>query len=136
MPSPAASPICARCRQPIQGTWRKDRFGNCYCEPCAQALIGAAARVKQRAEALRSIQQHAPQPAPPPPPAPIPVTEPAPAAQPGPAVRAPAPRAAAPHPAAASSDGSPIIPDLSVPESLTAEGTIAVEPERDKPRLH
>jgi hypothetical protein len=126
MSSQAASPICARCRQPIAGTWRRDRFGNCYCEPCAQALIGAAARVKQRAAGLRSIQEHAARAAPAPA-APIPVAEIAPPHQ------APAPRHAAPAPPR---DGSPIIPDLSVPESLMVDGIIAVEPEKDKPRLH
>lgn len=133
MSSQTASPTCARCRQPIAGVWRKDRFGNCYCEPCAQALVGAATRAKQRAAGLRSIQQHATNATPAPEPVPVTVAEPA--AQPAPAARAPAPHAAPPqHPPPA--DGAPIIPDLSVPEALTTEGIIALEPETDKPRLH
>lgn len=135
-----ASPICARCRQPIQGTWRKDRFGNCYCEPCAQALIGAAVRVKQRAAGLRSIQEHAAAV----PPAPVkqqqakPQSAPIPlAADPGPAPPPQGPsRAPVPQPTAHANDGPPIIPDLSVPEALTPQGTIALEPEKERPQLH
>jgi hypothetical protein len=140
MSDQAASPICARCRQPIAGASRRDRFGNSYCEACAQALIGASQRAKQRAAGLKSIQANAaavPKPAPP---------EPAPVA----ATSASTPLAAAPAPASASAprpkrpatappapaEGAPIIPDLSIPEKLTADGTIALEPEQEKPKLH
>ncbi len=59
MTNPAPTPFCARCRQAIAGPSRKDRFGNAYCEACAQALIAATERVKQRAAGLASIQARA-----------------------------------------------------------------------------
>jgi hypothetical protein len=126
-----AAPICARCRQAIAGPSRKDRFGNVYCEPCAQALIAASQRVQQRAVGLKSIHEHVAASSPRPQGA-SPMTA-SPAPQPAAATAAP------PGPSTPASDRSadaPFIPDLTEPESSPADGTIALEPEdrKTKPR--
>jgi RNA polymerase subunit RPABC4/transcription elongation factor Spt4 len=138
------SPICARCRQPIAGPLRKDRFGNAYCEPCAQALIAATERVRQRTAGLQSIRASAaaaagvaapaiaaPAAAPPepvgPPPGPPPI----------PLVTSPPPNAA---PTPKLQERGPLIerPDPFAPEPpLSPDGTIALEPPTTvaKPRM-
>jgi RNA polymerase subunit RPABC4/transcription elongation factor Spt4 len=138
-----ASPICARCRQTIVGQLRKDRFGNAYCEPCAQALIAATERVRQRAAGLQSIRAtaaaatgvlapsiapSAPHPEPPPRPAgpaPIPLaTSPPPRATPAPKLQERGPL---------TERQDPFAPE----PPLTPEGTIALEPPTTitKPRM-
>lgn len=145
MTSPAASPICARCRQSIAGPSRRDRFGNAYCDACARALIEASNRAKQRTLALQSIRQHAPAgvatPGPTQPADAIPLADSIPLAEAGPAPpltpsgRPPRPDLApepTPQPAHA-----PIIPDLSLPpEQAGPEGTIGLEPAAEvKPQM-
>jgi hypothetical protein len=52
--------LCTRCQKPILGPSRKDRFGNFYCQPCAQALIEAEKRQHERAAKAAAAKQQQP----------------------------------------------------------------------------